>query len=136
MAELGALQTIVGEIGAAGAQLIAVSPQLPEHSRRIEERLKLDFPVWFDRANRAADEWGLTFEFSDDLRETYAGLGMDLPKHHGTDPAEHPGGGWTLPMPARFVIDAGGIARQAEVHPDYKIRPEPEATLEVVRGLA
>jgi len=95
----------------------------------MEKRLKLDFPIWFDEGNRAASEWGLTFDFSDDLRETYAGLGMDLPKHHGT-------GGWTLPMPARFVIDAAGVARQAEVHPDYKIRPEPESTLGVLRGLA
>lgn len=94
----------------------------------MERRLKLGYPILFDAGNIAAAEWKLTFDFSDELREVYQGFGLDLPTHHGE-------GGWTLPMPARFVIDRGGVVRQAEVHPDYTQRPEPEETLAAVKGL-
>ena len=36
-------------------------------------------------------------------------------------------------MPARFVIDGGGIVRSVEADPDYRYRPEPEATVEALR---
>jgi hypothetical protein len=39
-------------------------------------------------------------------------------------------------MPARYVVDRSGVIRSAEVDPDYTVRPEPSATLEVLRGLA
>ncbi len=40
---------------------------------------------------------------------------------------------WRLPVPARFVIDPQGIVRSAEADPDYRFRPEPEATVEALR---
>jgi len=42
---------------------------------------------------------------------------------------------WRLPVPSRFVIDAGGIVRAVEADPDYTIRPEPDVTLEALRAL-
>lgn len=129
MAELEALQSVHDEIRALGAQLVAVSPQLPEHSKRMTKRLKLDFPILFDAGNAAAAQIKLTFDFTAELTEIYGGFGLDLPKHHGE-------GGWTLPMPARFVIDQSGIVRQAAVHPDYKQRPEPQVTLDVLQEIA
>jgi hypothetical protein len=36
-------------------------------------------------------------------------------------------------MPARYIIDTGGIIRVADVNADYTIRPEPSET---VRKLA
>ena len=65
----------------------------------------------------------------DDLREVYLGFGIDLAAHNGDD-------SWELPLPARIVIDAGGVIRGIAAHPDYTQRPEPEATLEVLRTLA
>lgn len=94
----------------------------------MEKRLKLDYPILFDAGNRVAAEWRLTFDFADDLKEVYQGFGIDVPGHNGE-------GDWTLPMPARYVIDTGGIIREAAVHPDYTQRPEPAATLEAVRAL-
>jgi len=40
---------------------------------------------------------------------------------------------WRLPVPSRFVIDHVGIVRSVEADPDYKYRPEPEATLAALR---
>ena len=95
----------------------------------MEKRLGLTFPILFDEGNATAAEWGLTFDFSDALKEVYTGFGVDLPAHHGA-------GGWTLPLPARFVGAASGLLLQSAVHPDYTKRPEPESTVEVLRGLA
>jgi peroxiredoxin len=69
------------------------------------------------------------FTLPDDLKGVYQGFGLDLPRNTG-----HPA--WELPMPARFVIDRRGIIRAADVDPDYTVRPEPEATLAIVRSLA
>jgi hypothetical protein len=39
-------------------------------------------------------------------------------------------------MPARFVVDRGGIVRAADVDPDYERRPEPQKTVDDVEALA
>ena len=38
-------------------------------------------------------------------------------------------------MPLRAVVDSSGMIRSLDVDPDYTVRPEPEATVEVLRGL-
>jgi peroxiredoxin len=42
---------------------------------------------------------------------------------------------WTLPMPARFVIDQKGILRHADVNADYTVRPDPSETIAVLKNL-
>ena len=64
----------------------------------------------------------MKFEFPDSLQEIYSGFGINLPKHHG-------GGGWELPMPARYVVAEDGTIVYAVVHPDYTRRPEPAETI-------
>ncbi len=56
----------------------------------------------------------------------YRGFGLDLEKANGA---------WTLPMPARFVIDRSGVIRSADVDPDYTRRTEPAETVKVLRTL-
>ena len=38
-------------------------------------------------------------------------------------------------MPARFVIDAQGVIRAADAHPDYTRRSDPEDTIARLRSL-
>jgi hypothetical protein len=40
-----------------------------------------------------------------------------------------------LPMPARYVVDKGGVIRTADVNADYTIRPEPSETVRLLRTL-
>ena len=40
-----------------------------------------------------------------------------------------------LPLATRIVVDAQGVIRSFDADVDYTLRPEPEATLEVLRGL-
>ncbi len=81
-----------------------------------------------DPGNAYAAELGLRFEISPDVKEIYGGFGLDLPKFNGDD-------SWTLPIPARLVIDSGGIVRAADIDVDYTRRPEPDKTVADVKAL-
>jgi peroxiredoxin len=62
------------------------------------------------------------------LRETYRTFPLDLEMFNGD-------ASWTLPIPARFVIDWNGIIRAAQSDPDYTTRPEPSDALDALRAL-
>jgi peroxiredoxin len=98
-------------------------------SNQMAAKQGLTFPIVQDTGLAIARSFGLVFALPDDLRALYQGFGIDLPKNTG-----HPQ--WELPMPARYVVDRTGFVRSADVEPDYTMRPEPSATLEVLRGLA
>ena len=116
------------EITALGASLVAISPQLPEHNRELARSRELGFPILTDRGNAVASKFGLTFALPDYLRAVYASFPLDLARYNGD-------ASWTLPMPARFVVDRRGTVRGAEADPDYTTRPEPEDTLAALRAL-
>ncbi len=81
-----------------------------------------------DPGNAYAAELGLRFEISPGVKEIYGGFGIDLPKVNGDD-------SWTLPIPARLVVDSGGIVRAADIDVDYTRRPEPDKTVADVKAL-
>jgi len=116
------LQQVLGRLQEHGATLVALTPQLPEHSRGLAAKQQLGYELLSDPGNAYAAELGLRFALPDYLRELYQSRGLDLPKYNGE-------ASWTLPMPGRFVVDRGGIVRAADVDPDYTRRPEPEKTL-------
>ena len=103
-----------------------ISPELPSYISTMATRHKLTFPILWDEKSAVAEAFGLAFALPDDLREVYRSFGNDLAVKDG-DPS------WRLPVPARFVIDAKGIVRSVEADPDYRYRPEPEATVEALR---
>ncbi len=81
-----------------------------------------------DRGNKVAAQFGLVWELPEYLREIYRTFPLDIPKFNGDD-------SWTLPIPARFIVDRHGIIRAAQSDPDYTTRPEPSETLEALRAL-
>jgi peroxiredoxin len=89
---------------------------------------KLGFDILSDAGNAYARKLGLVWEFPQDLKQAYLSFPVDLESFNGDD-------SWTLPMPARFIVDGSGIIRFSDAHPDYTRRPEPEDTLEKVRAL-
>lgn len=127
--ELVALQDALPEIVAMGATLVAISPELPEHNREVVQRHGLTFELLSDAGNRVARAFGLVFTLPHDLRRVYTSFGIDLATVNGDD-------SWTLPMPARFVIDPAGGIRVVDVDPDYTKRPEPTWTVQALRALA
>lgn len=105
-----------------------ISPQLPEASREVVEKHRLTFQVLSDQGNQVARRFGLVYTLPDDLKQLYQKFGIDLAKINGD-------ASWTLPMPARFVIDRRGAIRAANADPDYTRRPEPADTVEALKAL-
>ena len=89
----------------------------------------LSFDVLSDQGNAVAQQFGLAFPLAEDVRPIYLELfKIDLSRFNGDD-------SWTLPMPARFIIDQRSIIRAAEVNPDYTVRPEPSETVAALRAM-
>ena len=124
--ELQALQAALPAFEAAGAELVAISPQAAPNSRKSARQNGLGFPILSDPGNEVAAAFGLRFGLPDYLVDLYKSLKNDLTAFNG-DPS------WTLPMPARYVIGQDGVILYAEVNPDYTRRPEPEDMLPAVR---
>lgn len=125
--DLQALQNCAAEITATGATLVAITPQTAANSRKLIAAHGLRFPILSDPGNAVADLYGLRYVLPTYLIDIYRQLGVDLPMINGDD-------SWSLPIPARFVIDRRGRIQYAEANPDYTQRPEPEDLLPVLRA--
>jgi peroxiredoxin len=121
---------VVDDLRDLGAELVALTPELPEHSAEVTRKHNLRFDVLSDRGNGVTGAFGLVHTLPEDLRRVYREhFKIDLPHYNGDD-------SWTLPLPARYVIAPGGVIASAEVNPDYTRRPEPAVTVDEVRRLA
>ena len=116
------------ELEKHGARLVAITPQKAEKSLQMIERHKLAFEMLSDPGNAYAARLGLRFQVPDDLKEVYLSIGIDLEESSGLPD-------WTLPLPARLVIDRTGIVRAADIDVDYTRRPEPAKTVADVARL-
>jgi peroxiredoxin len=120
--ELRAYQALLADIRAADAELVAVSPELPDHSLSTAEKNDLSFTVLSDVGGALASALGIRFTLSDAVRPFYEKAGHALPDRNGD-------GAWSLPMPATFVVAKGGVIAQAFIEPDYRRRIDPAAAL-------
>lgn len=120
------MQLALPEIEALGAQLVTVSPELPDKSLSTAEKNDLAFEVLSDLGNKVARDFGLVFSLAEELRPIYASFGIDIPAYNGDDTFE-------LPLPATYVIDTDGTIAHAFVDTDYTRRLEPAEIVEILK---
>jgi peroxiredoxin len=125
--QLAAFQSALADIRAAGAALVAVSPQTPDQSLTLAERHALEFPVLSDVGNAVAGRYGLVFTQSEPVTATSRQLGIELADFNGDDSN-------TLPAASTFVISVEGVIRFASVSGDYRWRVGPEEVLAALRS--
>ena len=125
--ELKAYQELLGDIKALGGTLVAISPEKPDNSLNTVEKNELQFPILTDSENAFARALGIVFELPAKLQAVYAGFGMDLA-------ALNDNSGWTLPIPATFVVAKGGKIVLADVNRDYRERLEPSEALAALKS--
>ena len=127
--ELRALQKALPEIKANNTTLLAISPELPNHSLTTQEKNELKFPVLSDPDNQVAKKFGLVFELDNKLVPLFKeNFNWDLVAINGTQKVE-------LPIPATYVVNREGIIQFAFVQSDYTQRAEPERILEILRKI-
>jgi peroxiredoxin len=123
--ELRALQQLLPKFNALGANLVAISPQMPDESMSTSEKNDLTFSVLSDMSNKVARAFGLVFTLTPDLYEMYASFGNDLETLNGDKSHE-------LPIPGTFVIAQDGTITAAQANADYKVRMEPQEILDTL----
>jgi peroxiredoxin len=111
-----------------GAVLIAVSPQKPDGSLSIAETNQLTYAVVSDPGNQLATALGLLTQPTGEVAEAQRKLGLDVADHNAD-------GSPTLPMPTTVVVDAGGVIRWIDVHPNYTTRSEVPDILAAVDSI-
>ena len=126
---LRGFQKSLAEFKAAGAQVVAISPQLPDQSLTTQEKDELAFPVLSDVGLNTARAFGVAFELPKALLDLYADFDQPLENSNGVEGAKE------LPMPATFVIRADRTIAYAHVEADFMRRSEPLEVLNLVREL-
>ncbi len=116
-----ALRTYQAELVPAleerGCAMIAVSPQKPDGSLSTAQTDELTYAVVSDPGNQLASALGILTTPSAEAAAAQHKLGLDLAEHNAD-------GGPTLPMPTAVVVDATGVIRWIDVHPNYTTRSE------------
>ncbi|MEH6595510.1 MAG: peroxiredoxin-like family protein [Colwellia polaris] len=124
--ELKALNDYLPKFKAHNAQLVAVSPQLPDESLSTAQKNELEFDVLSDVSNTVANQFGLLFTLDERIQSLYTGFGIDFESYYGDK-------SFKLPLPATYVINQDGIITYAFISEDYTLRAEPEAVLNALQ---
>jgi peroxiredoxin len=124
--ELKAYQAVLPRIMAAGASLVAISPEKPDDTVSTTEKNALTFPVLSDVGQKVGKAFGLVYSFTDELRSVYDGFKLDIPAKNGM-PDD-----WSLPLSATYLIGTGGRILFADTSVDYRRRTDPLDVLQVL----
>jgi peroxiredoxin len=110
----------------AGGQIVAITPERQQYSKKLKAWASAPFPVLTDMDNAYAMSLGLAFHVGGELdRYTRVG-GVDLATYHNNET-------WMLPVPATFVVAPDGTIAARFVEPDYRRRMEIDDLLAGLR---
>src|SRR5581483_55640 len=124
VAQLEAMNDMLPDLQAAGASLVALSPQTQHQSFLMHDQHKLRLRLLCDSGNHVARQFGLVYRVPDYQQQVYRRSFVNLPFANGED-------SWELPVPATYVLAKDGKIRYARVDVDYRQRPEP---LEILKA--
>ncbi len=125
-AQLVAVQEVHAQIAAAGASLVAISPQTQKHTYMTRDMHKLRFPVLSDPGNHVARQFGLVYRIPAELQAMYESIYTRLPGYNGDQ-------SWELPLAATYVIQPDNLISYARVDVDWRQRPEPAEIADAVK---
>jgi peroxiredoxin len=125
--QLAALQQVHEQIAAAGASLVAISPQTQKHTYLTRDMHQLRFPVLSDPGNATARKFGLVYRVPWDLQKMYESIMTKLPGYNGDQ-------SWELPLAATFIIQPQGTISYAQIDVDWRERPEPREIVDSAIG--
>ncbi len=116
--ELKALNDYLPQFKTQSAQLIAISPQLPDETLSTAQKNDLEFDVLSDVSNKVAEQFGLLFTLDERIQALYTQFGIDFEHYYGDK-------SFKLPLPATYVINQEGVITYAFLSEDYTLRAEP-----------
>ena len=125
--QLNALQNRISEIQALGAQLVAISPQVPDGSISEDDIHKMKFSVLSDQDASIASQYGVAWNVPKFLLEH-----MKVARNLDLETINN-GNANILPIPATFVIGCDRVVTWRYVDVDYRTRSEPDDIIEALK---
>lgn len=125
-AQLTSYQDSLSEIKALGAQVVAISPQTMENSRKFAESAHLQFTVLSDAKDAVASKFGVSYAVPAQVAPLYRPM---LAKANGNDSLE-------IPLAATYVLDRTGKVVYAYVNADYRQRAEPSEIIAALKSIS
>lgn len=122
------LQRSVDAFAAAGAKLLALTPEVPDKSLSTKEKNDLNFEVLSDIDNKVAEHYKIVFDLTDEVGKQYEEA-FGLSKYNGNEENK-------LPLAATYLIDQKGIIQYAFLDKDYRNRAEPADILEALKKMS
>lgn len=121
------LQEQLQEIHLKGANLLALTPELPDKSMSTTEKHQLQFEVLSDVGNKVGREYGIVFKLTDAVADHYQ-KAFDLHAYNGDESDE-------LPLAATYVIDQEGTIVYTFLDAEYRNRAEAKDVLAALDSL-
>lgn len=106
-----------------GFKIAAISPDTPDKLQPTVDKNELEYGIYSDIGNVAAQAFGIAWRVDDKTAKQYRGYGIPLDENNPT-----------LPVPAVFVYDKKGTLTFEYVHPDYKTRLAPGVLLAAAKA--
>lgn len=122
---LNQLQQELPNFKAHGANLIALTPELPDKSLSTAEKNDLKFEVLSDIGNETARKFGIVFKLTDDVAKMY-NASFDMNGYNGDKSNE-------LPLAATYIINEEGEIIYSFLDADYRNRAEPSELTEFLK---
>lgn len=122
---LSALQEALPGIREAGWNLVALSPDTPEHLAETVDGEKLSYDLYSDSTLEAAKDFGLAFQVDAPTVAKLEGYGIDLVAASGEEHRQ-------LPVPAVILIDADSTVRFLHQEANYKKRLSAKKLLKAI----
>ena len=127
-ATLDALTAVLPELTAAGATLVAMTPETGGRALAMKRAHGLNYEVLIDVDLAIAMAFGIVFR----TPPLYAAL----LRRNGVDLAQRSGNAaWFLPIPAAFLVGRDGLIARAWVNIDFTHRAEPTEILAALKSL-
>ncbi|AXG75306.1 AhpC/TSA family protein [Flavobacterium arcticum] len=121
------MQQSLPEFKEQGANLLALTPELPDSSISTKEKNELEFQVLSDIDNKVAKEYKVVYKLTDDVAKSYENS-FELSKYNGNDDAE-------LPLAATYVIGKDKVIKYAFLDAEYRNRAEPKDIIAALKKL-
>lgn len=114
MAQIKEIAARYQDMEAMGIQVVLVSPQPEEHSRRLAAQYDVPFEVLIDTGNRVAESLGIAVR---------NGVPIGLPGGYEPDTV----------LPTLVVTNENGTIVFSDQTDNYRVRPEPDVFLAILR---
>jgi peroxiredoxin len=125
---LAALTEALPEIEAAGASLLALTPETGGLALTMKTYHKARFEVLCDVDFGVGLAAGVVFKIPKLYRARCEASGINFPQRHGN-------AAWCLPLPATFIVTPDGNIAWRFVDVDFSHRAEPQDIIAALRGI-